>query len=195
MVNARNSHGYAYSLSINPEGWRTLAGDNIPGNHPRTLRPGGSPESTVSCPIRPICRVGPILSQPKSTLANPKSTVDLGCEPLIKVENSLISTPSRTAYRPISTQKIKGFSQNQTVTNRKKLITSHCYGDIPQDDPQQKLASKALPPICVNSRNSRKKLCVFVEKRNPYSALFLGPSRQGQSNQNQPNRTLLRKKT
>jgi hypothetical protein len=86
----------------------------------------------------------PTHPHPKSTLAHPKSTVDLGCELLIKVENSLISPLPPTSYRPISAPKIRGFSQNQTVTDRKKLkqtspgrlisrITGHTTGrDLPR---------------------------------------------------------------
>jgi hypothetical protein len=32
MVNARDSHGYAYGVLTSPAGWRKLAGGNTPGN-------------------------------------------------------------------------------------------------------------------------------------------------------------------
>jgi hypothetical protein len=80
MVNAGNSHGNAYGLFINPEGWRTLAGGNTPGICSIFLHPGGVPEGAHRCPISPIRAIHPIRSHPKSTLAHPKSTVDLGCE-------------------------------------------------------------------------------------------------------------------
>src|ERR1700734_4116825 len=103
MVKASNSHGHANGVFISPGGWRKLAGDNIPGSRSAILRPEGVLESTVGRPIRPICRIRPILPHPKSTFANPKSTVDLGCEPLIKVENSLSYPSQQLATRPIST--------------------------------------------------------------------------------------------
>jgi hypothetical protein len=121
MVNARKSHGNAYSVFLSLEGWWILAGDNIPGNHPAALRPGGSPESTIGSTIGPTSPIGPIPPHPKSTLTHPKSIVDLGCELLIRVENGLRSIPLRTGHRPISTPKIKEFSQNQTVTDQKNL--------------------------------------------------------------------------
>ena len=58
---------------------------------------------------------------PKSTLAHPKSTVELGHEPLIRVENGLRSPLSPTSYRPKSGPKIRESNQNQTATNRKKI--------------------------------------------------------------------------
>jgi hypothetical protein len=82
--------------SFSPEGWRTLAGGNTPGNDSETLRPEGSPESIVGHPIRPISPIRPIRP-------HPKSTVDLRRKPLIKVENSL----SPTRYRPKSGPKSK----------------------------------------------------------------------------------------
>ena len=57
-----------------------------------------------------------------STLAHPKSTVDLGGEGLIRVENGLRPPLSPTCYRPISGPKIKESNQNQTVTGRKIFI-------------------------------------------------------------------------
>jgi hypothetical protein len=58
---------------------------------------------------------------PKSTLAHPKSTVDLGCELLIRVENGLRPPLSPTSYRPKSGPKIRESNQNQTVTGQKNL--------------------------------------------------------------------------
>jgi hypothetical protein len=57
-----------------------------------------------------------------STLAHPKSTVDLRCEGLIWVENGLRPPLSPTCYRPISGPKIRESNQNQTVTGRKIFI-------------------------------------------------------------------------
>ena len=56
---------------------------------------------------------------PKSTLAHPKSTVDLGCEQLIRGENGLRPPLSPTFYRPKSGPKIRESNQNQTATNQK----------------------------------------------------------------------------
>src|ERR1700722_11668508 len=56
-----------------------------------------------------------------STFSHPKSTVDLGCEPLIRVENGLRSPLSPTCYRPISGPKIRESNRIQTVTDRKIL--------------------------------------------------------------------------
>src|SRR5580698_2336479 len=74
---------------ISPAGWRTLAGGNTPGICSISLHPGGVPESADGYLIRPISPIRPIPPHPKSTLAHSKSTVDLGHEPLIKVENGL----------------------------------------------------------------------------------------------------------
>ena len=108
MVNARDSHGNAYRVLISPEGWGTLAGGNTPGNRPATLRPGRALESILSCPIRPI---GPIrliqfphphtTPHPQSTFTHSESTVDLGCEPLIRGENDLRPPLSPTRYQLI----------------------------------------------------------------------------------------------
>jgi hypothetical protein len=126
MVNVRDARGNTYGAFISPAGWRILAEGSAPGNLPFALRPEGASVSTVSCPIRPISRIRPILPNPKSTFPHRKSTVDLGYEPLIRVKNGLRSTPSRTDYRPISGPKIKGFNQTQTVTDQKNSITD-CY--------------------------------------------------------------------
>jgi hypothetical protein len=69
---------------------------------------------------------------PKSTLAHPKSTVDLGCEELIRVDNGLNSSPSPTRYRLKSGPKIKKFNQTQTVTGRKILPLVVSHGGRPQ---------------------------------------------------------------
>ena len=82
---------------------------------------------------------------PKSTFAHPKSTVDLGCEPLIRVENGLRPPPSLTPYRPISTPKIRGFNQTQTVTDQKKFITgacTHCRGRATRQNHKLKFFTK-----------------------------------------------------
>ena len=165
MVNARKSHGHAYGLFINPEDWRILAGGNTPGNRPITLHPGRVLESAVDYPIRPISPIRPIPPHPKSTLTHPKPTVDLGCEPLIRVENGLISLLSPTCYKPIIRPENIGIWPKSNRHRPKKFITSQCYSDIPQSDTQQRLASKALHPICVNSRNSCKKRRVSVAKK------------------------------
>src|SRR5579864_26959 len=45
MANTRDSHGNGQGIIsptfISPEGWRILAGDNIPGNAPASLHPEG----------------------------------------------------------------------------------------------------------------------------------------------------------
>ena len=59
---------------------------------------------------------------PKSTLANPKSTVDLGCERLIWGENgfrSFLSHGHRHPFRPTTTRQSKGTDQIQTATHQK----------------------------------------------------------------------------
>ncbi len=126
MVNARENYGNAYGVFISPEGWWTLAGGNTPGNRPAALRPEGARESITNCPIRPIRPIRPIPiphpqthPHPKSTLTHPKSTVDLGYEPLIKVKNDLRPPLSPTCYRPKSGPKIKESNQNQTATHQK----------------------------------------------------------------------------
>ncbi len=115
MVNARDSHGNAYCVFISLEGWWTLAGGNTPVNRSATLSPGRALESILSCPIRPIGSIRLILFHyppthfhPKSTLANPKSTVDLGCEPLIRGENDLRPPLSPTRYQLIIRPENKG---------------------------------------------------------------------------------------
>jgi hypothetical protein len=119
MVDAREGHSNAYGVFLSPGDWWTLAGGNTPGNRPATLRTGAVLEITAGYPIRPICPIRPIASYPKSTLAHPKSTVDLECEPLIRVENGLRAPLLLTGYRPISGPKIKESNQNQTAANQK----------------------------------------------------------------------------
>ncbi len=100
MLNARKSHGNASSVFISPEGCRILAGGNTPGNGPDMWRPEGAPESPIDYPIRPLSRIRPI--------PHPKSTVDLGHEPLMRVENGLRTPLSPTAYKPIIRPENKG---------------------------------------------------------------------------------------
>jgi hypothetical protein len=61
----------------------------------------------------------------KSTLPLPESTVDLGCEALIRVENRLVPSPVRGHWRafcPMMTWQSRGCDQNQTGTGRKKIF-------------------------------------------------------------------------
>ena len=132
MCNDQKSHGNVYGAFISLEGWWTLAGGNTPGNDATTLHPGGVPESTVGYPISPIRPIRPIPPHPKSTLAHPKSTVDLGCEPLIRVDNGLIPSSSRTRYRLKSGPKTKESGQNQTVTDRKNLFLIAAHDGRPR---------------------------------------------------------------
>jgi hypothetical protein len=123
MVNARQSYGSTRGKILpplaSPTGWWTLAGGNTPGYRPLALRPERSPERTAGHPIRPICPIRPIPLHHPQTNPHPKSTVDLGCEGSIKVENGLRSPLLPTGYRPISGPKIRGSNRLQTVTNQK----------------------------------------------------------------------------
>jgi hypothetical protein len=59
---------------------------------------------------------------PKSTMRYPKSTVDLGLEPLIWGKNTLQTPPlpcRRHPFRPITTREWKHVSQNQTKPDQK----------------------------------------------------------------------------
>ncbi len=60
---------------------------------------------------------------PKSTLAYPKSTVDLGLQPLIRVENGLIPTPSLADIRPEN----KGIRPNTNRYGLKLSVTICVY--------------------------------------------------------------------
>ena len=66
----------------------------------------------------------PTSPHPKSTLAHPKSTLDLDCEGLIKVENGLSTPILPHCYLPISGPKIRKSNQNQTATSQKKCPAS-----------------------------------------------------------------------
>ena len=60
--------------------------------------------------------------RPKSTLPNPKSTVDLGCELLIRVENALpgpLFPGYRHAFSPTTTGQLTGADRNRTATHQK----------------------------------------------------------------------------
>jgi len=116
MVNARDSHGNAYGVFISPAGWWTLAGGNTPGNSPDMLRPGGALESSVIYPIRPISRIRPIPP-------HPKSTVELGHEPLIRVENGLRPPFSPACYRPLIRPENKGIKPKSSRHKPKFFIT------------------------------------------------------------------------
>jgi hypothetical protein len=62
----------------------------------------------------------------------PKSTVDLQCEPLIKVENGFRPPIPQPVTNQQSGPKIKESNQNQTVTNRKILSLISAHGGYPQ---------------------------------------------------------------
>jgi hypothetical protein len=108
MVNARDSHGNAYCVFISLEGWWTLAGGNTPGNRSATLRLGRALESILSCPIRPIGSIRLIQFPHPQANPHPKSTLDLSCEGLIKVENGLRPPLSPTRYQLIIRPENKG---------------------------------------------------------------------------------------
>ena len=77
------------------------------------LIPSQIPQSLTGCPEN---------SNSKSTPANPKSTVDLGLEPLIWVENALQRTHQRHwrhSICPTTTRKLNYQNQNKTKTNQK----------------------------------------------------------------------------
>jgi hypothetical protein len=67
----------------------------------------------------------PLLANPqrKSTAPHPKSTLDLGCEPLIRVEkgpaNACLSS-NACPFHPITTRTEKHAGQKQTDSNRKR---------------------------------------------------------------------------
>jgi hypothetical protein len=119
MVNARDSHDNAYGVFISLEGWWTLAGGNTPGNRPATLRPGRMPESILSWPIRPIGPIRLIQFPHPQTNPHPKSTLDLGCEGLIKVENGLRPPLSPTRYQLIIRPENKGIKPKSNRRNPK----------------------------------------------------------------------------
>jgi len=61
-------------------------------------------------------------SLPKSTVANPKSTVDLGCEQLIRVENTLLTSILQDHRHPFSstmTRHLRHTNENRTATHQK----------------------------------------------------------------------------
>ena len=58
---------------------------------------------------------------PQSTLAHPKSIVDSGSEPLIRVENSLVSHRSQACYKPIIRPENKGIKPKSN-RHRPKIV-------------------------------------------------------------------------
>jgi len=82
----------------------------------------------------------PTHPHPKSTVAHPKSTVDLGCEGLIRVENGLRPPLSPTFYRPISGPKIRESNQNQTAAHQKIYSASSLFLPRPMKSFRSKLA-------------------------------------------------------
>ena len=142
MVDAREGHSNAYGVFLSPGDWWTLAGGNTPGNRPAALRPGGVLEITAGYPIRPIgpiCRI--LFHRGPQTHPHPKSTLDLGSERLIKVENGLRSPLSLTCYRPISGPKIRESNQNQTTANHKIYSVSPFFLPRPTKSFMSKLTS------------------------------------------------------
>ena len=113
MANARKSQGNAFGVFISPEGWRTLAGGNTPGNDTTMPHPEGVPESTVGYPIRPIRRI----------CINPHCHPEY--ELLIKVENDLGSSLSRSSHRPIIRPENKGIKPKSNRHRPKKFIFGH----------------------------------------------------------------------
>ena len=116
---AANRHG----VFVSPAGCRMLAGGTTPCNRPVFSHPGGSLESVVGHPLRPISRIRPISSRPKSI-------VDLSGELLIRVDNSL----SPTHHKPIIRPENKGIKPKSNRHKAKNFITcslhkvaSECY--------------------------------------------------------------------
>jgi hypothetical protein len=62
----------------------------------------------------------PAIPQPKSTLPHPKSTVDLGCEELIWVENTLISSPAWRSPARILPNNHKLIGRHRTKSNQRR---------------------------------------------------------------------------
>ena len=91
MLTALKSHSNAYSVFISREGYGTFAGSNTLGNASATLRSGGVPEKTVAYPIRPICRIRPILPLRSPTCYRP----------IIRPENKGIK-PNSGRHKPKS---------------------------------------------------------------------------------------------
>ena len=114
------------SASLRAQPW--VKSHKIPAADSEAAR---SAKFICGSPIRPISRIRPIPPHRKSTFAHPKSTVDLGCEPLIGAENDRrthLSSKSRS-NAPKSGPKIKEFNRNQTVTDRNILSPGRCaYG-------------------------------------------------------------------
>jgi hypothetical protein len=129
----------------------------IAGATPGITFQNSAANSEVARSAKFIC-IRPIPPHPKSTLAHPKSTVDLEYEPLIKVENDLSPAFHKPKIRPEN----KGI---QSKSNRHKpknyYLPAAANGGRDAVTPLQGLASKMLHPICVDSRNSRKKLCAL----------------------------------
>ena len=134
MVNARNSDGNANGAFFSLEGWRILAGDNIPGNRPFALRPERSPESIARHPIRLIRPIRPIPF----------------CRP-ISAENSL----SLTRHKPIIRPENKGI---KPITNRHKYKFFFTRSFIKNEKNSSTPGSSILNPIkpCYTPLNPTK---------------------------------------
>jgi hypothetical protein len=91
----------------------------------------------------PFWPVAPIDSNPKSTPAHPKSTIDLGLEPLIWVKNGL-QTPLLPACRPSfrATMTRELWNAGQIQTNTGKQLN---HGTLYLSDTGQ--AESSLAPI------------------------------------------------
>lgn len=109
-TSAVNRHRTFFS----PEGWRALAGGNTPGNHLAFSHSGGVPENVFGHPISPI--------RPIRLIPHPKSTIDLGREPLIKVNTTL----SPTRHKPIIRPENKGIKPITNLHKPKNYIFSLC---------------------------------------------------------------------
>ena len=131
MVKARHIHGNGQgemspqALTENPNGVQSFS-PGLPREAAATLggtsqNPTANSEAARSAklicgfPINPISLIRPILP-------HFKSTVDLGCEPLIKVENGL----RQASYKPTIRPENRESNRIQTVTDRKFSSPGRC---------------------------------------------------------------------
>ena len=106
----------SFSPGLPREAAATLGGTSQ--NSTADCEAARSAKSICLCPIRPISHI--------RLIPLPKSTVDLGCGPLIKVENGLKPPLSPTSYRPIIRPENKGIKRKSNRHRPKNFTISLC---------------------------------------------------------------------
>ena len=173
LLGVRESYSLAKPLIKNPNGVQSFS-PGLPRVAAATLG-GTSKIPTANCkaarsaklisghPIRPIRRIRPILPRPKST-------IDLGCEPSIKVDYSLGSPLSPALYKPIIRPENKEIKPKSNPYKPKKFLTTSLI--------KRKKISSTPGSSILNLRNPTQLQATLRNTPTPRQMLFGGQHHQ-----------------